>query len=479
MATADERSNSINISDAEKCAYDILEELYKNPECGLVIGNRLMSRYTSAPRRDVFDKMTKIIKSRKDSVKHDAIRDFISVQNSDVTANVAEKHVISLLNLAIVSSPDFGRIVAAELFVDFVMSRKEKKLKSEIVYLSDENIRSISLNVENMGSILTDALSVANKNGIVNKVFLSKWSRALFPHLVKKTKTVGLTAVEAIQIMDILSSLRLSEIPDELLLSCFRIIIIAGSEASGAFFNTPLGEVTSEMYISRKQIEEGLSTTAMDYSSDERDKPEKYTDERNIIPESLGKDQKELLNLMMNYFNSQNHDIYELQISNKKRIEELENIISAANRSHESLIEKYDGLKRRNETLELENSDLENRIMKLEDELSTTVSDRDTWKREAELREHQTDSRLTIMDEKQADSLRTLLARPTSKLRDIVITILENQGSEKKIRILAAAFDSLHEKLLQVMKLPDDRRIPRNLIFTSTDDNGGRDKNGN
>lgn len=109
-------------------------------------------------------------------------------------------------------------------------------------------------------------------------------------------------------------------------------------------------------------------------------------------------------------------------------------------------------------------SDDADTVAELEKKLKAAEEKAERWEREADLRNSESDVALRHQASQQDSRLRDLLSRPVRDLREILEPVLRGMEDGHAAKVLAAAFDNLHVKILKLINAPLTARLPGDLL---------------
>jgi hypothetical protein len=457
--------SKISSSRAEEEAERILFVISSQPDQAKETANEICKSYTLGPRREIVDVLARMLLRTKDAKPDPAVvKAFLETLTCGLVPLSAQKLIPSLVRVAWASSAEEGPKIGAALLLDLFQLGNEASTEVNSGSSDDGRlVAEITTLLDRPDRLLTALLDAATKRNMVTTRFLSIWARAQTAVLVRRAssgQSVG--ADEAASILRMLTPVSRKTIPDELLIAIPFLVACADAQENEAFRSSEIGMAVAQFASLTLHLDATPVTLASQKAPAGREEKSRDDGDRDRVL-------RELTALFARY---------DLDMANlRQSCEEKEVALREAARDFDHREEELRNLlaqaREERNTLRSRVRDLENEIEQLGREIATAREQEKKWRSEVEFKEREHTSRLQISASEIDERLRSQISKPVKNLRDHVLAVLKSNQENSKIRLMAAAFDALHRRLIDLTKHGSEDRIPRELFMSPEGETGG------
>jgi hypothetical protein len=479
--------SKISASAAQTEAERILSQLVSHRD-GTELTTELCSRFTLGPRNEILGAWVKLTRQPQTALDPEQARQFIlAMMNSIKGPNTAE-YFASTLTAAIALSDLVGEQFIVSLMEHILMAENSEGRS----LVPSPSLPSISRSVPRMGSILTRVLTGRQSRSPLERGFLKRWVDCLLPLLGLRTWGLALDPEDAATILEILAATSAAILPDEALLICPRLIAIAGAgrtqrlNQSDLFqslhwirelpdHGSPSPPAPGDTGVVPESAWDGTPKSGCNLNSATPDEPNPVVgQEKSTLPTDEDAAEAEFLRAAQIFVCAQRSRLHELE----ERLRESTNDLGAARERLSQTLEQSDRLQRLHDA-ELERIKIDFDKLKaieasIRSENASHIEERDRWQREVQLQEKEQAERIRNQLDNRNKQISDSVSGATRNLRDHVLSAIRSRPDDRKLRLLALAFDTLHKRVLRLIGEPDSERLPeefRTINNSVTQDN--------
>ena len=472
--------SKISASSAQSEAERILHELSAHRDGSELIAE-LCARYTLAPRNEILGAWVKLARRPDTCPEPDSVRQFLlAMMNAIKGANTGE-YFTSILAAATALSHIVGEKFVIGLMEHILITENSEGRP----LVPSGTLASISRSVSGMGNILTKVLINRQSRSALDREFVQRWVDSLLPLLGLRTWGLVLDPNDAAAILEILATASSAILPDEALLICPRLIATAGTARIEHLQKSELFQ--SLQWVRTLQQDLAQQDVASSQQSGTTDTPASLQ-ESNGGSEDLDDNQSPLASTISPSVASSQNQIVEdagrdpaqaeflaafrsFVCAERMRQRELEEklrqstlSLDAARERLSRTIEESDGLQKLHDAetdrLKKEIHQLKSADAGIRSEIASLKEERDRWQKEVQLQDKEQSERIQNQLENRNKQLADAVSGATRNLRDHVLSTVRSRPDDRKLRLLALAFDTLHKRLLRLMGEPDSHRLP-------------------
>ncbi len=449
MNTSGKRHKSIGKAEARATAEQMLAGLAVNGADGAGIGQELCGHYTPSSRLLILEEMAAQIRQRATILAPDTLRAFIACLEDGVKTSETPEHVARMLDLTVAAYPDLRPPLSAELFFDLLARTEQEKDGRRRLVLGDDDLELVR-DLERGAAVLVTALQLAESKQQIGLHFLRRWQRGLFPLIGRRAaqRKRLLSPDQAAQVLDVLGHLKIEDIPEELLLLCPRVVELAGSGGT-EFLDTAAGRALRDL----------LPTVTGSAPSSKPLAPPRQEETEPGPPRW-----EVLLQRAVTQVQHQLRDQECLLSENQRQLLNLQDERNLAREAEQKASERLNGLQASYERTKGRLEQLEEEKKTLDQTLQAIQKKADQWQGEAGRRESELNAGFEDRERENLEKWRRLLVSPLRDLRGYMQDILKAHRGEKKVRQVGLVFDQLHRDLIQLLKLADESRLPREVL---------------
>jgi hypothetical protein len=454
------RSSKISKGRAEEEAEQITVLLRQSPEQAASVANELIAHFAPGQQGHILDALGNMLRRNRDAkLEYGAIEQFLKRVAEQPAIPSGRRLVGPIAKVAVAASFELGPRTAAEVVIDSMISIDRTKTESS----SDANLlKDLVLSLDSPSRLLALLLVVAGERTFLTLTFISIWTRALTGLLVRYAKNGSAMRTEdAETILRTLLTIPKENIPDELLMSIHGVLGRTNDSIVDDFSNSEVGRLVGTLASFAR-----LTPTKGEGAAAEEK-------QRSVTDYSIGDRKSESDRILRQISSLLAH--YESEIESRQRIvakrEEMlrEMAVKLEGREQEFIASRQQGHEER-KVLRDRVTDLEGQLNELQLSLAKAREEERRWRTEAELKDREAATRVQIAEGALDERLRARLSGPLRNLRDYILTVLTENRGNKKIRLLAGAFDVLHRHILEITKDDSGDRIPAELYLRAGSD---------
>ena len=464
--------SKISASSAQSEAERILQQLSAHRDGGELV-SELCARYTLGPRNEILGVWVKLARRADACPEPDGVRQFLlAMLNAIKGANTGE-YFASILTAVTALSDIVGENFTISL-MDYILTAENSEGRPLV---PSNALASISRSTPGIGTLLTKVLTHRQSQSPLERGFVKRWVDSLLPLLGLRTWGPVLNPSDAEAILGILATASLAVLPDEALLICPRLIATAGTvrvehlQKSELFQSLQWVRALQQDVASSPRSGQTETSTSLLQRSDNLDHDVSppanlalpgLASSQGQIPEDTGQDpaEAEFLAAFRSFVCVQRMRHRELE----EKLHQATLSLHAARERLSRALEDCDGVQKLHdsemERLKKELDQFKSADANIRSEIASLQQERDRWQKEVQLQDKEQSERLQNQLENRNKQLADSVSGATRNLRDHVLSTVRSRPEDRKLHLLALAFDTLHKRLLRLMGEPDSHRLP-------------------